>query len=128
MVFSFLPSTPEEGPSHGQVMEDWIGQIQYAEELGFDSVWLSEHCFSRSGVSPGGYGMPSPAVQAAYAAARTTRIRIGISVVVLPWHNPVHVAEDFAIQSFSLLPLFLSSPLSRIGHFPEPMQYPPPCS
>ena len=93
----FLPSSPQEGPSHDRLMQDWIEQIQYAEELGFDSVWLSEHCFSRPGVSPGGYGMPSPAVQAAYAAARTKRIRIGISVVVLPWHNPVHVAEDFAM-------------------------------
>jgi alkanesulfonate monooxygenase SsuD/methylene tetrahydromethanopterin reductase-like flavin-dependent oxidoreductase (luciferase family) len=66
-----------------------IEQIEYAEELGYDSVWLTEHHFS-------GYGRPSVPVLAGQAAARTRRIRIGTAVAVLPFHHPIQVAEDWA--------------------------------
>ena len=43
-----LPSWPEQEPSHQhRVFGEAIEQIQYAEELGFDSVWLAEHHFTR---------------------------------------------------------------------------------
>jgi alkanesulfonate monooxygenase SsuD/methylene tetrahydromethanopterin reductase-like flavin-dependent oxidoreductase (luciferase family) len=62
-----------------------------AEPLGFDSVWTVEHHFS-------GYNMsPSPLVFLAYMAGRTTRVKLGSQVVVLPWHDPLRVAEEVAL-------------------------------
>ena len=58
-----------------------------AEELGFSSVFLVEHHFT-------GFGQVSASLNLlSYLAARTERIRLGTAVVVLPWHNPVLVAE-----------------------------------
>ena len=48
-----------------------VKQIQYAEELGFESVWLAEHHFTRSGI--GSSAMPL----ATYVAGQTKKIRIG---------------------------------------------------
>jgi alkanesulfonate monooxygenase SsuD/methylene tetrahydromethanopterin reductase-like flavin-dependent oxidoreductase (luciferase family) len=68
-----------------------MGQVEYAEELGFDNVWFAEHHGSPYG------SMPSPQVFAAAAAKVTDRIRIGAAVSVLPFDNPVRVAEDWAM-------------------------------
>src|SRR5258708_3733674 len=62
-----------------------------AEDLGFDSVWLSEHHFLEDGYSPG--LMPI----AGAIAARTRRVRIGTFVLLLPFHHPIRLAEDAAI-------------------------------
>jgi alkanesulfonate monooxygenase SsuD/methylene tetrahydromethanopterin reductase-like flavin-dependent oxidoreductase (luciferase family) len=67
-----------------------LDQIVRAEELGFDAVWLNEHHGH-----PEGYN-PAPLTTAAAIAARTSRIRIGTFVLVLPFHDPVRVAEDAA--------------------------------
>lgn len=88
MKFGFLivPATLSGQPErYSEILE----QVQAAEELGFDYVWLTEHHFSE-------YGRPSIPTMAAYLAAKTRRIRIGLSVIVLPFHNPIHVAEDIA--------------------------------
>lgn len=71
--------------------KEMLGQIEYAEELGFDSVWLAEHHGSAYG------SMPSPAVAAASVATITERLRIGIAVSILPFGNPVRIAEDYAM-------------------------------
>ena len=65
--------------------------IQGADEMGYGSVWLAEHHFSEYGV------MPSISVMAAALAVQTKRIRIGTGVVVIPLHNPIRVAEEFAM-------------------------------
>jgi alkanesulfonate monooxygenase SsuD/methylene tetrahydromethanopterin reductase-like flavin-dependent oxidoreductase (luciferase family) len=70
---------------------EMFGQIEYAEELGFDSVWLAEHHGSPYG------SMPSGAVAAAAVAKITERMRIGMAVAILPFNNPVRTAEDFAM-------------------------------
>jgi alkanesulfonate monooxygenase SsuD/methylene tetrahydromethanopterin reductase-like flavin-dependent oxidoreductase (luciferase family) len=62
-----------------------------AEELGFDNVWASEHHFSPDAWNP------SPISFLAAVAARTERVRIGTYVLLLPFHNPVRVAEDIAV-------------------------------
>ncbi len=71
-------------------LENQLEQMEYGEELGFDSVWLAEHHFSE-------YGMMSDALLlAAHVAARTRRVRIGIAVSVLPFHHPLRIAEQAA--------------------------------
>ncbi len=76
--------------SEAQYYKENIELIEYADRVGLDEVWLAEHHFTDYGV------MPSTQVFGAYAAARTERIRIGTGVCVLPFHNPVRVAEEFA--------------------------------
>ena len=67
-----------------------LEQIVYAEQLGFDDIWLSEHHFIADGYSP------SMLPIGCAIAARTKRVRIGTSVLLLPLHDPVRVAEDAA--------------------------------
>src|SRR6516162_8813331 len=69
---------------------DFINYVVEAERLGFSSVFLVEHHFT-------GFGQVSASmILLSYLAARTERIRLGTAVVVLPWHNPVLVAEQAA--------------------------------
>jgi len=67
------------------------GANSYAEELGFDAVWLAEHHFTRFGI------VPSAIPFATYVAARTKKIRIGTGVSVLTFHHPVFMAEETAM-------------------------------
>jgi len=62
-----------------------------AEPLGFDSLFALEHHFT-------GYAMsPAPLELLAYYAGRTKRIILGTAVIVLPWHDPIRVAEGIAL-------------------------------
>ncbi len=71
--------------------KEMFGQIEYAEELGFDSVWLAEHHGSAYGSIPNG------AVACSAVAKITERLRIGMAVSILPFQNPVRTAEDYAM-------------------------------
>ena len=70
-----------------------LEQIAWAEGLGFDSVWLTEHHFVADGYTP------SPLVLAAAIGQRTQRMRIGTNLMLLPLADPVRVAEDAAAVS-----------------------------
>ena len=70
---------------------EMLEQIQYAEELGFESVWLAEHHFSEYG------SMPSPQVAAAAIAQITNKMDIGLAVSILNFDNPIRIAEDYAM-------------------------------
>ncbi len=62
-----------------------------AEPLGFDSLFALEHHFT-------GYSMsPAPLQLLSYYAGRTSRITLGTCVIVLPWHDPIRVAEQIAL-------------------------------
>ncbi len=76
------------GDSHGYA--DYIDYVCAAERLGLHSVFIVEHHFT-------GHAQVSASLALlSYLAARTKRIRLGTAVVVLPWHNPVLVAEQAA--------------------------------
>jgi alkanesulfonate monooxygenase SsuD/methylene tetrahydromethanopterin reductase-like flavin-dependent oxidoreductase (luciferase family) len=62
-----------------------------AEGAGFDSVWMSEHHFSDYQLTP-----QTPMVLS-WLAGQTTRLKLGQMVSVLPWHDPVRVAESYAV-------------------------------
>ncbi|MGH7933346.1 MAG: LLM class flavin-dependent oxidoreductase, partial [Candidatus Binataceae bacterium] len=72
------------------VYRDLLDLCVTAEELGFDHLWTSEHHFLEDDWSPS----PLPILSA--IAERTNRIRIGTFVLLLPFHNPIRVAEDAA--------------------------------
>ncbi|MCG8589631.1 MAG: LLM class flavin-dependent oxidoreductase [Proteobacteria bacterium] len=80
-----------EGQSDAEVYDRELALADQAEPLGFDSVWAAEHHFTD-------YHMcPSVTQLLTWVAARTERVRLGSMVVVLPWHDPVRVAEEFAV-------------------------------
>ena len=61
------------------------------EPLGFDSFWTVEHHFDD-------YTMVPDVCQfLTYMAGRTSRIKLGTAVIVLPWHDPVRVAEQISM-------------------------------
>jgi len=68
-----------------------LDQIAWGESHGLDDVWLSEHHFIEDGY------LPSILPVAAAIAARTKRIRIASGVLLMPFHNPVRLAEDIAV-------------------------------
>jgi alkanesulfonate monooxygenase SsuD/methylene tetrahydromethanopterin reductase-like flavin-dependent oxidoreductase (luciferase family) len=70
-----------------------LEQITWAEQLGIGSVWLTEHHFVEDGYSP------SPFVLASAIGQRTTTMRIGTNLIVLPLHNPLRLAEDASTMS-----------------------------
>jgi len=84
--------------SNNQGMEDVQGVIDLAvraEELGFDSVWASEHVFNVSYVYEriGSKPYYEPLTVLTYVAAMTSTIGLGTSVLVLPYHNPIRLAK-----------------------------------
>ncbi|MGH7341596.1 MAG: LLM class flavin-dependent oxidoreductase, partial [Candidatus Rokuibacteriota bacterium] len=88
-TYYFLQAPPSI--PHPDVVRREIEQMVWTEELGFDSIWLTEHHFIDYGLSV------SPTVLAAAAAMRTRRVRIGLAAAILPFHDPVRLAEELAI-------------------------------
>jgi alkanesulfonate monooxygenase SsuD/methylene tetrahydromethanopterin reductase-like flavin-dependent oxidoreductase (luciferase family) len=81
----------QEGRSDASVVGEHLAMGDLAEPLGFDSLFALEHHFT-------GYAMsPAPTQLLSYYAGRTKRIQLGTAVIVLPWHDPVRVAEQIAL-------------------------------
>ena len=79
------------GRSDADVFAEHMALGDLAEPLGFDSLFALEHHFT-------GYAMsPSPTQLLSYYAGRTRRITLGTAVIVLPWHDPIRVAEQIAL-------------------------------
>lgn len=73
-----------------QGFHEWVDYVVEAEGLGYNSIFVVEHHFT-------GFGQVSASLNLlTWAAARTTTLRLGTAVIVLPWHNPVLLAEQAA--------------------------------
>ncbi len=82
------PWTPT---SESQRIYEALEQIPFAEEQGFESVWFSEHHFR-----PVWSHNSAPDLTLAAVSQRTSRIRLGVGVVLAPIHHPLHVAQRMA--------------------------------
>ncbi|MFU8817662.1 MAG: LLM class flavin-dependent oxidoreductase [Pseudomonadales bacterium] len=85
------------GPTQGQgtereVLAAMLREAQLAEELGFDTVWVAEHHFDSKFST-----VPSPNLLLAAMAQTTQRIKLGCGINVLPFHNPLRLAEEGAM-------------------------------
>src|SRR5579884_2284304 len=81
----------QAGRPDAEVVREHLALGDLAEPLGFDSLWALEHHFT-------GYAMsPAPVELLAYFAGRTRRLLLGTAVIVLPWHDPIRVAEQIAL-------------------------------
>jgi alkanesulfonate monooxygenase SsuD/methylene tetrahydromethanopterin reductase-like flavin-dependent oxidoreductase (luciferase family) len=90
--FGLLYNTDYHAASHGppeRYYAELLDQVVLAERLGYDSAWFGEHHYSA-------YSFGAPAVMATAAAGRTRRIRLGTGVSLLPIHNPIRLAEEYA--------------------------------
>lgn len=85
------PDFYENRKDPNQMILDLADQCVYAEELGFNSVWVPEHHFNVLGV------LPSPSVFLANIAARTSKIELAPATVLLPASHPIRMAEEYAL-------------------------------
>lgn len=76
----------------GEFTRRFVDFLAESEAAGFDSLWANEHHFD----SYGGI-VPSPPIMLAALAQRTKRVRLGSSIIVLPLHNPIEIAEQMAM-------------------------------
>jgi probable F420-dependent oxidoreductase len=81
-------ANPPRGENLDRSIDEVIAEAQLAEASGFDSCFFGEHHQDKDGF------LPSPLIVATAVAARTKTLRVGTSVILLPLHHPVHVAED----------------------------------
>ncbi|HLF78071.1 MAG TPA: LLM class flavin-dependent oxidoreductase [Dehalococcoidia bacterium] len=80
---------PEETDQRQQ-FGNAIEQTLIAEQLGFESAYFVEHHFTRHGI------LSSTLAVLSYLAGRTSRLRLGTAVLVLPFHDPVRLVEEAA--------------------------------
>ena len=81
----------QPGRSDAAILHEHMQLGDLAEPLGFDSLFAPEHHFT-------GYAMsPSPLQFRSYYAGRTKRIHLGTGVIVIPWHDPIRIAEQIAL-------------------------------
>lgn len=88
----YTMQSPSHSPrSHRDLYAEMLKEVEAADQMGFDSAWLSEHHFLEDGYCP------SLLVTAAAIAAKTKKIRIGTGILLMPLYDPVKVAEDAAV-------------------------------
>ncbi|MEN8650880.1 LLM class flavin-dependent oxidoreductase [Streptomyces sp. 21So2-11] len=90
-VGTFVLAAQFPGQGQGEALHRAVRSAEVAEESGLDSVWLAEHHFVPYGVCP------SAVTLAALLLGRTSRIRVGTAVSVLPTVHPVALGEQAAL-------------------------------
>ncbi len=88
LIFFSSSETPFSGDKYRLVIES----TKFADQHGFSSVWIPERHFTKDG-----WLYPNPAVLQAALARETTRIHLRAGSVVMPLHNPLRVAEEWAM-------------------------------
>ena len=81
-------ANPPRGEHLDRCIDEVIAEAQLAEECGFDACFFGEHHQDKDGF------LPSPLIVATAVAAQTRRLNVGTSVILLPLHHPVHLAEE----------------------------------
>ncbi len=81
-------ANPPRGDELDRCVRETVAEAELAEACGFHGFFFGEHHQDKDGF------LPSPLIVCAAVAARTTRIQIGTSVLLLPLHHPLRVAED----------------------------------
>ena len=76
--------------SDRDVYRTQLGIADMVEPAGFNSIWTAEHHFNRY------HMMPNPLQFLTWMAGRTKTALLGSMVVVVPWHDPIRVAEEIA--------------------------------
>lgn len=79
------------GTSDEQMYKDAIEEAKLGQALGFEAVWVIEHHFTDY------FPTPNPITLLAYIAASCPNLDLGTCVLVLPWYNPLRLAEDLAM-------------------------------
>jgi len=87
---TFLLMQSPSARSSQEIYTRAIDMAQAAEALDFRNIWLAEHHFSTYGY------LSRPAQLATFIAAKTTRLRVGTAVIVVPLHHPLVIAEEIA--------------------------------
>ncbi|OBJ32781.1 hypothetical protein A5621_20485 [Mycobacterium colombiense] len=77
--------------SDAELINEVVSLAQTAESFGYDFIFAPEHHVSPYGL------MTNPLQLMAFLAGRTRKINFGTSIVVLPWHHPLRVAEELAL-------------------------------
>ena len=90
-VFSVVDHYPGRSRSIADYYAQLQRQAEAAERLGYDAMFVAEHHFHEYGV------VPNPAVLLTALAARTRRLRLGSAIATLSLHNPLVVAESYAM-------------------------------
>jgi len=86
-IYSSIASPPR-GDNLDRCVDEVLAEAHLAEDSGFDSCFFGEHHQDKDGF------LPSPLIVAAAVASQTRKLRVGTSVVLLPLHHPVRIAED----------------------------------
>ena len=88
----YLPCTqdPPSGTNMARVIDEILGEAQAVEASGWDGCFITEHHQQEDGY------LPNPLLMAGLVGMKTQRIKVGTCVLLLPLHDPIHVAEDCA--------------------------------
>jgi alkanesulfonate monooxygenase SsuD/methylene tetrahydromethanopterin reductase-like flavin-dependent oxidoreductase (luciferase family) len=111
----YLPTyVPDLDGSVGEFYARMFAQIEELDRLGFDHAWITEHHFGEYGGT-----VPHPPTFIGAIARTTKRIRLGVAINVLPLHNPLDVAEAYAMAD-----IISGGRLEfGVGKGSEPMEY-----
>ena len=88
---SFVFPVSQDPINDRRIIDETLEEIILCDELGFDTIWLTEHHFD------GATAYVDPVVFAAAVAAKTKRVRIGFAVVEMALHHPVRLAAQTAL-------------------------------
>lgn len=91
VVIKYDMRAPTFGTPREALYQAAVEQCEWADKTGFGTLMLAEHHGSEDGY------LPSPVTLAAAIAGRTSSMRLRVQAMILPFHDPLRLAEDFAV-------------------------------